>query len=73
MTEQDVHLFTRAVAVFAASVQALAEIEGMKAHNDIQKIREEYPSFTKDDFEAIADKNGLGCNTVQSSLWPQQR
>lgn len=40
----------KASRIFCESVQAIAEIEAMKAENKMREIRQESPAYNDDDF-----------------------
>ena len=43
---------------------AMIEMEGMKAANRVAEIREEYPAFMQDDFDALIRTHGIHHNGV---------
>ncbi len=57
-----------AAYVFAMSVSAMAEIEGMKAENQMYEIMGEYPTQTAIDFQRVIDQHGLTHNEITALL-----
>jgi len=58
----------KAAFVFAQAVAAMAEIEGMKAANASQAMKNDFPLYDEKKFMAVIDEYGLGYNTLMSEL-----
>lgn len=54
----------KAAYVNAQAASMLAELESMKAANQLREYRGEAQAWTEEDFYGLPDKYGLGCNTV---------
>lgn len=42
--------------IFAQIQAEVARVEGMKAANEVSKLREEYPKYDQGDFDSSADQ-----------------